>query len=374
MKKIDATQPAIITFDSLGAPHPPTIRILKSYLREEGLAKRNGMEFDETRLKGLTAKQIPQQDNFSDCGLFLLGYMDKFLENPKEFIHKIVKREYDIEKDWPRMDPSEMRTNLRTLIQKLHAQQENERRLERMEAARKAGKYVGKKEQEPQRKEPESQPSSDPLHADDTHGQLTTVQSGPKQINGTDAGPRTVQTRNEALANAITIDSQEPSVPAPIIPTEDELTSPPKSPTKLATATIPKDPSIMTVDSQPSFNPLIQTQPPEARTPSPELACEIADSQPLVQATEPPSSPSTLPERPLRKEQEEEFEASHDGLPTASSSSLRMAVGEEMEELRARLRRNEMEETEKRTEKHNERERERTRERGRRKSVVEIDD
>jgi sentrin-specific protease 7 len=40
----------------------------------------------------VTAKQIPQQDNFSDCGLFLLGYVEKFLESPEKFVEKVVER------------------------------------------------------------------------------------------------------------------------------------------------------------------------------------------------------------------------------------------------------------------------------------------
>ena len=366
IKKIDATQPAIITFDSLGAPHPPTIRILKSYLREEGLAKRNGMEFDETRLKGLTAKQIPQQDNFSDCGLFLLGYMDKFLENPKEFIDKIVKRDYDLQTDWPRMNPSEIRTNLRTLIQKLHAEQEEERLCEKRETARKAGKLVSKQPQEP-----EPNPSSDPLHADATHVQLTTVPGGSSRVDeSTYAAPRSAQSRNEAWKAAITIDSQEPSNPPPNYSTNDEQTSLTESPVEppRPIPTVPQDQLLITIDSQPSsLNPLTRPSPPEPRTPSPELASEIADSQPFIRPAEPPSSPPTLGRSPWNnKDQVQEFGISHDGLP--STSSLNPKRGEEMEELRARLRRDE------RKEKQNEKEREKASDRGRRRSVVEIDD
>lgn len=310
IKKIDATQPAIITFDSLGAPHPPTIRILKHYLREEAIAKRSGLEFDESRLKGLTAKQIPQQDNFSDCGLFLLGYMDKFLESPREFVEKVVKREYDIKKDWPRMDPSEMRTNLRTLIQNLQLEQEKERLEGKREKVKMAGKVVSK-----QQKEPDPNPSSDPLQADEINRQVTTEPSSPSRVNKSDTRSNIVQTRADALQSALTIDSQEPAdvtdqpTKTPTTDKPTELAQTHVKPT-LPTPTIAKDPSIIIIDSQPEPpNPSFHPPNPDS---SPTLASEIEDSQPLVHPTDPPSSPPTLPKRPREANEQRQ---SHDGLP-----------------------------------------------------------
>lgn len=373
VKKIDATQPAIITFDSLGAPHPPTIRTLKHYLREEAIAKRNGLEFDESQLKGMTAKQIPQQDNFSDCGLFLLGYMDKFLESPKEFVEKVIKREYDVKKDWPRMDPSEMRTKLRALIQKLHLEQENERLQEKRERGKLAGKVVDK-----QRKEPEPNPSSDPLQADETNRQLAAVPSVPNRLHEANADLRTVKTRADALQSALTIDSQE-SAKATDQPTEDKATEPAQTHLKptLPTPTLPKDTSLVIIDSQPAVpNHSFEPQNPDVSLSSPTLASEIADSQPLIPAAEIPSSPPILPERPreeieqsesheelpssaLPKSLREEIEhiAGHDGLPARDP-----AAGQENEEVGIRPRRPK------------EKGREREKERKRQTSVVEIDD
>ena len=123
-KTLDPNQPTIITLDSLGIAHSPTIRVLKDYLHAEGMDKRGGMEFEDSEIKGCTAKQIPQQDNFCDCGLFLLGYMERFPQSPKEFVTKILRREFDGSKDWPKMEPSAMRTEMRELIMKLYAEQE----------------------------------------------------------------------------------------------------------------------------------------------------------------------------------------------------------------------------------------------------------
>ena len=123
IKRIDPDQPAIITLDSLGLSHPPTIRILKDYLLAEANDKRGGMQLDDGQIKGTTAKGIPQQDNFCDCGLFLLGYIAKFVEDPRGFVHKILQREYDEIRDWANLDSTRMRENMRNLIQTLHAEQ-----------------------------------------------------------------------------------------------------------------------------------------------------------------------------------------------------------------------------------------------------------
>ncbi|KAL9122240.1 MAG: hypothetical protein Q9187_001209 [Circinaria calcarea] len=123
IKRIDPDQPAIITLDSLGLSHPPTIRILKDYLLAEANDKRGGMQLDDGQIKGTTAKGIPQQDNFCDCGLFLLGYMAKFVEDPRDFVHKILQRDYNEKRDWPNLDSSKMREDVRNLIQSLHVEQ-----------------------------------------------------------------------------------------------------------------------------------------------------------------------------------------------------------------------------------------------------------
>lgn len=138
-------QPTIITFDSLGLAHAPTVRNLKDYLHEEGKTKRGGMEWEDTQIKGMTAKEIPLQDNFCDCGLFLLGYVEKFLENPRDFISKTLRKEMDKEKDWPSMVPSQLRSRVRELIRGLHDEQMDEKR----ENAIKAGKYKGNRQQVP---------------------------------------------------------------------------------------------------------------------------------------------------------------------------------------------------------------------------------
>ena len=153
--KVNPAKPAIITFDSLGQPRGQTIRILKDYLREEAKAKRS-MEFEDSQIKGINAKRIPQQDNFSDCGVFLLGYVDTFLgleTDPKDFITTTIQQTR-AEKDWPKLVPSRLRASIRNQVQELHKVQTDERR---EESAKKSGKIPEKTD-----KKMESSPSRAP--------------------------------------------------------------------------------------------------------------------------------------------------------------------------------------------------------------------
>ena len=126
---IDPKRPLILTLDSLGSPHGIAIKVLKDYLREEGRSKRGGMQDNFGLIKGINAKCIPHQNNFSDCGLYMLGYVEKFLlDNPPDFIAKIIKREYE-SKDWSSLVPSDMRTAFREQLQELHRHQDDEHRV-----------------------------------------------------------------------------------------------------------------------------------------------------------------------------------------------------------------------------------------------------
>ena len=143
LQKYEPGSPVIIILDSLGLSHSPTVRILKDYLAQEGRAKR-ALEYPDDSIKGMTAKGIPLQNNFCDCGLYLLGYLEKLVQDPQNLCHKILQRELDAEVDWPDLNPSQMRDQLRTMIQNLHSEQDDERR----ETAKKAGKYYGRKHTE----------------------------------------------------------------------------------------------------------------------------------------------------------------------------------------------------------------------------------
>jgi Ulp1 family protease len=200
--RINPDSPSIITFDSLGLTHSPTIRILKDYLLDEGRAKR-GLQWEELPIRGVTAKDIPQQNNFCDCGLFLLGYVDKFLDDPKDFTSKVLARQYNVEKDWPRLNPSMLRVSIRQQIMDLHKDQVDDQR----ESAKKADKYHGKEQNTDGRSHPKDDVQVDirPGGPSSSHSSTPRRQrSQPLEIN-----PRRGMRHKEALKSALEIGAPE---------------------------------------------------------------------------------------------------------------------------------------------------------------------
>ncbi|KAL8792619.1 MAG: hypothetical protein Q9195_004785 [Heterodermia aff. obscurata] len=194
-KRLDPTEPAIVTFDSLAVAHAPTVRTLKDYLKAEAHSKRS-MAFDDGQLKGMTAVGIPKQDNYCDCGPYLLGYMDKFLQDPKDFMEKTMRKQLDPEKDWPQLDPSNLRLSILDLIVKLHNQQENERKA----IGRKDGKAKPLQKQE-------ARPSPDRVFI--VEQDVTTTLSPTPTVKAELTLSDTYQTRNEALQHALMVDEVE---------------------------------------------------------------------------------------------------------------------------------------------------------------------
>ncbi|KAJ4346697.1 uncharacterized protein N0V89_010629 [Didymosphaeria variabile] len=128
LKKWDLNQPVIVVLDSLGGgAKSPAVRVLKEYMIAEGHEKR-GMEAKISQ-NAYYAKesQIPQQQNFSDCGVYLLGYAQKFFENPDVFKNRLLSGEMHVETDWPDMAMPDMRAAMRDILQKLNTEQEAER-------------------------------------------------------------------------------------------------------------------------------------------------------------------------------------------------------------------------------------------------------
>ncbi|KAL0259087.1 hypothetical protein SLS55_006592 [Diplodia seriata] len=126
VRKLDAEQPVIIMLDSLELTHPKTTKNLKAYLVEEGKAKR-GMDIDIKTLLGTTAKCIPTQDNFCDCGIFVCLYFQKFINDADNFVHKIFRKEMDKIKDWPDISPPKTRREILGLLLRLEEEQSKER-------------------------------------------------------------------------------------------------------------------------------------------------------------------------------------------------------------------------------------------------------
>lgn len=86
----------------------------------EGKAKRN---IDISMPKGVTARGIPTQENYYDCGLYLLGYIREFFKNPQSFVRKILQKEFDVEKDWAHLSPPKLRHEIREILQDQYSKQ-----------------------------------------------------------------------------------------------------------------------------------------------------------------------------------------------------------------------------------------------------------
>jgi hypothetical protein len=147
--------------------HSQTISNLKEYIIAEGKTKRS-MEILKADLKGCNLKSgIPQQTNFCDCGLYLCGYVHKFMENPRRFGKKLLAQEFDLETDWPDMDPDKMRAGVRDMLQQFAKEQTDHRKREK--EARRLAKRGGaapsppKAEDEPPKPEKAPDPIPDPV-------------------------------------------------------------------------------------------------------------------------------------------------------------------------------------------------------------------
>lgn len=119
----DPSQPTIITFDSLDLTRQPTIRALKDYLYEEAKSKR-AVEIDTSLIRGMKARDIPLQPNYSDCGLYLLAYVEKFAQSPDAFIGKLLRREMNLKVDWPVLRSGLLRRRLGKFLDDIYDEQE----------------------------------------------------------------------------------------------------------------------------------------------------------------------------------------------------------------------------------------------------------
>ncbi|KAI0852196.1 cysteine proteinase [Daldinia vernicosa] len=132
-RKNSPDQPKIITLDSLGLAHSPACSCLKQYLIAE-LKDKKGIEIPNPGALGMTAKEVPQQTNHCDCGLYLLGYIREFLKDPDGFIRNILLHKPIA---W-NLNPSELRNDIRDLIFDLQKEQQRREDLHKEEKRNKS--------------------------------------------------------------------------------------------------------------------------------------------------------------------------------------------------------------------------------------------
>ncbi|KAG8451935.1 hypothetical protein GDO86_003936 [Hymenochirus boettgeri] len=113
-------RPCLLIFDSLKtASAQTTVQVLREYLKVEWeVKKKTAREFSRSNMRDLYPK-IPKQNNSTDCGLFLLQYVESFVQKPIEnFDHPMYLE------DWfPLHVIKSKREDIRDLILKLHLQQ-----------------------------------------------------------------------------------------------------------------------------------------------------------------------------------------------------------------------------------------------------------
>lgn len=140
MRKYDVAQPVLISMDSFGLARSAELKYLKQYLKSEAETKR-AMQLDSKELQGVTAKNLPEQNNFTDCGIYLLAYIEHFCKNPERVTNKVLQRDMDIRNDFAGFDPSQKREEIRNVMLRLHAEQWAQR------MANKRAKAAAKKNQ-----------------------------------------------------------------------------------------------------------------------------------------------------------------------------------------------------------------------------------
>ncbi|XP_053142906.1 sentrin-specific protease 6 isoform X2 [Hemicordylus capensis] len=118
-------QPCILLMDSLRGPsRSNVVRTLREYLEVEWEVKKGSKRsFSKDVMKGSNPK-VPQQNNFSDCGVYVLQYVESFFETP------ILSFELPMNlTDWfPRPRMKTKREEIRNIILNLQEQQNKEKK------------------------------------------------------------------------------------------------------------------------------------------------------------------------------------------------------------------------------------------------------
>lgn len=271
----------------MGVAHNKTARNLKDYIIEEGKAKRS-LDIDIKDLEAMTARNIPLQDNFCDCGLFLLGYVEKFLQNPTDFVRKVLTRDMDAEKDWPEMDPRQMRHNIREILQQEYKKQADARLAEKEK--RKAELKRKRREKEQLANGAAAQPtSSQPAPDAPPNSQPAPEQpKAPERIKAPEQPktPKAAPTPPPSKVHPDVVIYHTPAKPkARKVPVTSE-----SNPTKPRQKPLPQAPEtaeeqtlvgrlLATLDSQQEDDEMLD-QPQEPRPEHEESVIEIPDSQP----------------------------------------------------------------------------------------------
>ncbi|KAM4608937.1 uncharacterized protein ACJ7VT_014817 isoform 2-T2 [Polymixia lowei] len=118
-------RPCILIMDSLKLSlHERVFKLLREYLQSEWEVRRSSVrDFSVEQMKGSHCR-VPLQDNSSDCGLYLLQYVESFLKDP--VVHFDLP--LCLERWFPRQQVRRKRDEIRNLILHLYRHQALDRR------------------------------------------------------------------------------------------------------------------------------------------------------------------------------------------------------------------------------------------------------
>ncbi|XP_061083207.1 uncharacterized protein LOC133117096 isoform X2 [Conger conger] len=114
-------RPCILVMNSLKLSyHERVLKLVREYLQVEWEVRRKTpRDFTPEQMKG-SQSRVPLQDNSSDCGLYLLQYVESFLQNPVVHFDLPVQLEH-----WfPRRQIRSKRDEIRQMVLRLHSKQQ----------------------------------------------------------------------------------------------------------------------------------------------------------------------------------------------------------------------------------------------------------
>ncbi|XP_061098550.1 sentrin-specific protease 6 isoform X2 [Conger conger] len=118
-------QPCILIMDSLRGPTRSTVvKTLREYLEVEWeVRKGTQRSFGKEVMRG-SSPRVPQQDNFSDCGVYILQYVESFFESPLPSFHLPMNLT-----DWfPQQRMKKKREEIKDLILAIQSQQQMDKK------------------------------------------------------------------------------------------------------------------------------------------------------------------------------------------------------------------------------------------------------
>lgn len=155
VRKDTANETMIISLDSFGMTRSNELKQIKQYIIDEAREKRQ-IDVSIDDLHGVNAKGIPQQNNFYDCGVYLIGYMREFAKDPDRFVKRILGRELD-DSDFQEFDTSIVRKEIREKLLEYGNAEDRQYRDEKM--ARRNGRGSASNAAEVEQPSMSSQPN-----------------------------------------------------------------------------------------------------------------------------------------------------------------------------------------------------------------------